>query len=218
MKRFIKRKKDANLIEEVETEIKNAEEEIAKEILVNVPNTITMLRLVFVFVFVYMLFSNYPRLHILFIFAIAAVTDWFDGFFARKLKQTSRFGARLDQVIDRIFTGIIVVAIIAYLYYRADNPINNIFLSDKYNVYALIFLCVSREIIGIPAVIIALFRKKGTYHVKYIGKVTTFIQSVAFGAIILGPILSFPIAVYLALITCFIGIFSGFDYLKYAVS
>jgi CDP-diacylglycerol---glycerol-3-phosphate 3-phosphatidyltransferase len=213
-----KKQENKTLIEEVEKEIINAEEEISKEILLNVPNTITLLRLVFVFVFVYMLFSNYPRFHILVVFAIAAVTDWFDGFFARKLKQTTKFGAKLDQVIDRIFTGIIVIAIIIYLYARADTPMNNIFLSDDYNVYALIFLSVSREIIGAPGVLIAFLRKKGTYHVKYIGKVTTFIQSITFGAIILGPILEFPLAVYLSLATCFIGIFSGFDYLKYSVS
>lgn len=214
----MRKAKNQTLIKEVEAEIINAEEEITKEILLNVPNTITLLRLVFVFVFVYMLFSNFPRMHILIIFIIAAVTDWFDGFFARRLKQTTKFGAKLDQVIDRIFTGIIVIAIIIYLYSRADTPIYNIFLSDDYNVYALVFLSVSREIIGAPGVLIAFFRKKGTYHVKYIGKVTTFIQSVTFGAIIIGPILNFPLAVYLSLLTCFIGIFSGFDYLKYSVS
>ncbi|MBR9704743.1 CDP-alcohol phosphatidyltransferase family protein [Candidatus Pacearchaeota archaeon] len=206
-------KNDINIIKEIEKEIISAPDEIKKEILFNVPNTITILRLVFVFVFVYMLFLDFPRLQILGVFIFAAVTDWFDGFFARRLKQTTKFGAKLDQVTDRIFTGIIVIAIIIYLTSRAETGIN-IFTSGGNNAFLLIFLSVSREIVGAPGVFIAAIRKKGTYHVKYIGKVTTFIQGIAFGAIILGV----PWAIFIVLPTCFIGIFSGINYLKYSLS
>ncbi|WP_424195145.1 CDP-diacylglycerol--glycerol-3-phosphate 3-phosphatidyltransferase [Ampullimonas aquatilis] len=36
------------------------------------------------------------------IFIVAALTDWFDGFLARRLKQTSAFGAFLDPVADKL--------------------------------------------------------------------------------------------------------------------
>jgi len=44
------------------------------------------------------------------IFVLAALTDWFDGFLARKLNQTSAFGAFLDPVADKLMvTGAVLV-------------------------------------------------------------------------------------------------------------
>lgn len=44
------------------------------------------------------------------IFIIAAVTDWFDGFLARRWSQTSAFGAFLDPVADKLMvTGALLV-------------------------------------------------------------------------------------------------------------
>lgn len=37
-----------------------------------------------------------------FMFAVVAITDWFDGYLARKLNQTSAFGAFLDPVADKL--------------------------------------------------------------------------------------------------------------------
>ena len=44
-----------------------------------------------------------------FIFWLAAITDWFDGYLARKLKQTTAFGAFLDPVADKL---IVVAALL----------------------------------------------------------------------------------------------------------
>jgi phosphatidylglycerophosphate synthase len=73
-----------------------------------------------------------------------------------------------------------------------------------------LFLSVSREIIGSFGVLILLIRNRPTYKVKYIGKVTTFMQSVTFAAIII----ELPYVIVLAVITCVLGIFAGIDYLK----
>jgi CDP-diacylglycerol--glycerol-3-phosphate 3-phosphatidyltransferase len=198
----------------VEEKIKEAGREIEKEILVNVPNSLTILRLILAFVFVYMLFENFNKISLFVIFFIAAITDWFDGYFARKLNQGTKFGARLDQIIDRFFTIIIVLSLIIYLLNNRSYPYGNFFDFSPSNIYLLLFLTTSREIIGAPGFLIALIRKKGTYHVKYIGKITTFIQSVTLGVIIL----DLNWSIYLAMATCIIGIFSGFDYLKYSLS
>jgi phosphatidylglycerophosphate synthase len=207
------RKKIKKGIKKVEEKIINAEENIKKEILFNVPNTITLFRLVLVFVFVYLLFMNYSKWIIFSVFAFAALTDWFDGYFARKLNQKTQIGARMDQVIDRVFTGVIVIAFVIYVIVNNQTP-ENIFTLHSKNILLLLFLSTSREMIGLPGFVIALIRNKDPYQVRYIGKITTFIQSVAFGAIIIG----FSWAVYLAIATCIVGILSGFDYLRYSLS
>ena len=42
------------------------------------------------------------------IFAFAAITDWFDGYLARRLNQYSNFGEFLDPVADKFFILILV--------------------------------------------------------------------------------------------------------------
>ena len=117
---------------------------------------------------------------------------------ARKLKQTTSIGARLDQVVDRIFTIVIAIAILVY------------FLLNNNGRIVLLFMIVSREIIGLPGFVIRIIRNKDAYKVRYIGKVTTFVQSVTIALLILGV----NWILYPAIITCLIGIVSGFDYLK----
>ena len=54
------------------------------------------------------------------IFALAAVTDWFDGFLARLWKQTSDFGAFLDPVADKLMVAtalLLLVSLWSYLCY-----------------------------------------------------------------------------------------------------
>lgn len=46
------------------------------------------------------------------IFAVAAITDWLDGYLARKLEQTTAFGAFLDPVADKLMVGITLVLIV----------------------------------------------------------------------------------------------------------
>ncbi len=47
------------------------------------------------------------------IFAIAAITDWFDGFLARRWKQTSDFGAFLDPVADKLMVAVALILLVS---------------------------------------------------------------------------------------------------------
>jgi CDP-diacylglycerol--glycerol-3-phosphate 3-phosphatidyltransferase len=67
----------------------------------NVPNTLTIARLVLsVFCFVFFVFEWY--LPALIFFAIAAGTDWVDGFWARRYGQITQLGRILDPFADKI--------------------------------------------------------------------------------------------------------------------
>jgi CDP-diacylglycerol---glycerol-3-phosphate 3-phosphatidyltransferase len=77
----------------------------------NIPNLLTLLRIIAipVFITVFYLPWQYAHLCAAAIFAAACATDWLDGYLARRLKQTTRFGAFLDPVADKL---IVVAALI----------------------------------------------------------------------------------------------------------
>ena len=71
----------------------------------NIPNVLTMLRLVLIPVFV-VVFFNTPadqnKIAALVIFAVASITDMFDGMLARKLNQITDFGKLFDPLADKL--------------------------------------------------------------------------------------------------------------------
>lgn len=69
-----------------------------------IPNIITLIRVLLIPVFVVVYFLDWRWAHqaAAFIFWFAAITDWIDGYLARKLQQTSKFGAFLDPVADKL--------------------------------------------------------------------------------------------------------------------
>ena len=72
--------------------------------LFNIPNILTLLRIALIPVFVIMFYLPLEGAAQVCaaIFALAAVTDWLDGYLARRLGQMSAFGAFLDPVADKL--------------------------------------------------------------------------------------------------------------------
>lgn len=74
----------------------------------NIPNTLTMFRIVLVAVLVVAFYwsSQWSYLLCTAIFGLAALTDLFDGYLARKLDQSTPLGAFLDPVADKLMVAV----------------------------------------------------------------------------------------------------------------
>ncbi len=78
----------------------------------NLANLTTFLRVILIPPIVGLYVSSLPQAHLYAaaVFAVASLTDWLDGYLARKLNQTSELGAFLDPVADKLL--IVVVCLV----------------------------------------------------------------------------------------------------------
>jgi cardiolipin synthase len=72
--------------------------------LLTVPNVISLLRLAGIPLFLWLLLGPHDDLLAVLVLALSGLTDWLDGKLARLLNQSSRLGALLDPVVDRLYT------------------------------------------------------------------------------------------------------------------
>ena len=82
----------------------------------NIPTWLTLFRVVLIpfFVLAFYLPFNWAPMVCAVIFVFAAVTDWFDGFLERRWKQTTRFGAFLDPVADKVMVAVALVLVAVF--------------------------------------------------------------------------------------------------------
>jgi CDP-diacylglycerol--glycerol-3-phosphate 3-phosphatidyltransferase len=139
----------------------------------NIPNALTFLRILLIPAVVGVFYWPFPH-HFLaaaLLFGLAALTDWFDGYLARRLGQMTRFGAFLDPVADKLMVAVALVLLVD--------------LHDT--VWLTLAACV---IIGREIVVSALrewmaeLGKRTSVAVSYVGKVKTAFQMVAIGVLL----------------------------------
>ncbi len=136
----------------------------------NLPNVLTWARIVaiplLVAVFYLPLGLSEPEVNLLatVIFVVAAVTDWVDGWLARRWNQTSPFGAFLDPVADKLMVCTALVALIEMG--RLEPVIGLIIIGREITISAL------REWM-------AQVGARGSVAVNWLGKAKTIAQMVA---------------------------------------
>jgi CDP-diacylglycerol--glycerol-3-phosphate 3-phosphatidyltransferase/cardiolipin synthase len=108
----------------------------------NLPILLTWLRIVAIplFIAVYYLPEHWLTLHernltATLIFMAAGFTDWADGFLARKLNQTSAFGAFLDPVADKLMVAAALIMLVQLD--RADAVVAAIIIGREITISAL---------------------------------------------------------------------------------
>jgi len=177
-----------------------------EERLLNIPNPITFLRIFITFLIIYLFIIGAGLGWIILLFVFGMMTDFFDGYLARKLDQETEFGRQFDMLADRFLFLSTAIGIIAYLH--------SAHLLSHYHLLQIALL-LSREIVASPFALISLFRGMKAPHVRFIGKLTTFMQGVAFPCVILSiyiPFFSFSI--FLSILTGIIGVFSALYYIR----
>ena len=174
-----------------------------------IPNILTLLRIILIPVLVVVFYvpSLWSYQISAVVFGLAAVTDWLDGYLARRWDQTSAFGAFLDPVADKLMVAVALVLLVQ------DNP------SPLFAVPAAI-------IIGREIVISALrewmaeIGARTKVAVSIIGKVKTTLQMVAILLLLykvpLGPFPTHTAGVILLYIAAILTLWSMFVYLKAA--
>jgi cardiolipin synthase len=164
------------------------------------PNALTILRILLVPVFVvaFVIPGDVARLVAFAVFVIAGVSDWLDGFAARKLKAGSDFGRMLDPIADKVLVAVALMMLVAEGTFTQVKP--NGMLSLLKLVPALIIL--SREIL-VSGLREFLAGTRVSVPVTTVAKFKTAVQMIAIGAMILTPIVEkhapeLPATTYLA--------------------
>jgi CDP-diacylglycerol---glycerol-3-phosphate 3-phosphatidyltransferase len=83
---------------------------------VTIPTALTLIRIVLIPVLVLVFYWQHPWANIFAcaVFAIGAITDWLDGWIARKYNMYSKFGAFLDPVADKLAVTVALFLIVQY--------------------------------------------------------------------------------------------------------
>jgi cardiolipin synthase len=95
-------------------EVDDTGDEAGLDRIFTVPNVITMVRLLCIPLFLYMLFGKHWQTASAVLLAVLGATDWVDGYVARRYHQVSTFGKVLDPTADRVLVGTAVIAVMVY--------------------------------------------------------------------------------------------------------
>lgn len=177
--------------------------------MLTIPNLLTLIRIILIPVLflVYWLPYGWAKPATAWIFAFAAITDWFDGYLARRLNQYSNFGEFLDPVADKLMVAASLILI----------------LSNWPTLWMAIPVII---IIGREIVISALrewmaeLGKRAAVAVSMLGKVKTSFQMFAIAFLLYQyPIFGIPMDILgfiLLQVAAFLTLFSMVVYLKAA--
>ncbi|MEN9992697.1 MAG: hypothetical protein RLY83_267 [Actinomycetota bacterium] len=167
------------------------------------PNLLSLLRLALVPVFLLLIITDHSITAFL-VLAVASITDWLDGYLARKLNQVTRIGALLDPAADRLY----IFATLIGLAVTGAIPL------------WLPAVVVSRDVLLAFTIPVLASRNFGPLPVHFFGKAGTFALLYAFPLLLLADwwvaakFIILPVAWAFALWGVALYWYAGFLYVK----
>ena len=148
----------------------DAPEGDTRDRVLTVPNALSVLRLILIGVFVYLLLGAHAYGWATAVLMVSGASDWADGKIARLLDQYSRLGELLDPAVDRLYMLVVPVSMAI----AGIVP------------WWIIAILIARD--GLLAAMLPVLRSRGltALPVSYIGKAATFALMSAFPLILLG--------------------------------
>ena len=142
----------------------------------NYANFLSVLRIAIVpiLVIIFFISDQSPRIFLVIFFIIACLTDYLDGYVARKMNQVSDLGKFLDPVADKL---LVITSLLLVLF---DYNSLIIFIPICIIVIREVLVSALREWVAISN-LKSTFSKGKTVDVNYIGKIKTFIQMLSIG-------------------------------------
>jgi len=159
----------------------------------NLANKITLARILLIPIFVVVLLSDikYRAIVAASVFAIISISDFFDGYVARKRNEVTAVGTMLDPLADKLLISAALV-----------------FLIGRGVVAWMAYVIIAREFLITGLRMLAAV-KNTSIPVKMSGKIKTTVQMIAVGAVIL----SLPYSNVAMLIATILTIYSGLEYI-----
>ena len=130
----------------------------------NVPNALTMLRLLLIPVFCVLMLRDY-NMPALAVFILASVTDVLDGYIARKYNLITDFGKLADPLADKLM----VLSLMILLAYQGAAP------------WAAVIILLAKELVLMLGSLFVLRNRKVVVFAQPIGKIAQFVSVVGLG-------------------------------------
>ena len=124
------------------------------------PNAITLVRLLLLPVFLYVLFGLEDRAAAAWMLGALGATDWVDGYLARRLGQVSEFGKVFDPTVDRLLFVVATTAII---------------IDGSIPLWFALAVLVREVLVGLMMAVATVVYKMPRIDVTYWGKLATFL-------------------------------------------
>ena len=176
-----------------------------------IPNTLTYLRIILAPILAILMIMEktlFLSTLVFILFILASITDWLDGYLARKMKKISDIGRMLDPIADKLL-------IISCLFSLSLTQKMNLFFHIPILAIVCreIFISGLREFMG---------QKKVILYVSNLAKWKTTLQMIAIGVFLFNEIINdknlFSVGMLFLWISSIITIYTGYNYFKKTVS